>query len=287
MSGTSPWIVETSPETFQQDVIERSRHLPVVVDFWAAWCQPCQLLGPVLEKLAEDFQGKFVLVKADTDQMPDVAAALHVSSIPAVFGFRDGMLVDQFVGLLPEPHVRAWLERMLPSPAETLTAEARALEETDPKTAEAKYREATQLMPGGAAASVGMARMLLAQDRLDEARQAIDELAAAGLLDAEGEHVQAELVIGLEAKQAGDLEKCRAEADASPDDLALQLKLAKSLAGAGEHREAMDVCLHLIQRDRHGLGEKARELMVHVFHLLGPESELAGDYRRKLTMALY
>jgi putative thioredoxin len=91
----------------------------------------------------------------------------------------------------------------------------------------------------------------------------------------------------LEAGQAGGVEDCRAEAEANPNDLPLQLKLARALAAAGEHQETMDICLKLIEKDRHGVGEKARELMIHIFHLLGPDSELAGDYRRKLTMVLY
>jgi len=287
MSDQSPWIIETSTETFQQDVIDRSRDVPVVVDFWAGWCQPCRLLGPVLEKLAEEYQGQFVLVKADTEQMPDVAASFHVSSIPAVFALRDGKIAAQFVGLLPEPQIRAWLEQLLPTPAESLAAEARAMEQTDPEAAEAKYREAIDRMPSASAARVALARMLLAQDRVEEGREAIEDLASAGLLDAEGEHVQAELVIALEGKQAGSVEACRAAAEAAPDDPQPQLKLAKSLAAAGRHEEAMDVCLRLIEKDRHGLGEQARELMVHIFHLLGPDSELASEYRRKLTMVLY
>jgi putative thioredoxin len=287
MSGQSPWVVETSTETFQHDVIERSKDVPVVVDFWADWCPPCRMLGPILEQLAEQFEGKFLLVKVDTQKMPDLAEAFRVSSIPAVFAFRDGQVVDQFVGLPPEPRVRAWLEQLVPSPAESLAAEARTLEQTDPEAAEARYREAIELMPSLTSAREGLARTLLARDQLDEARRLIEEMAAAGVLDAEGEHVQAELAIGLEAKQAGSVEACRAAAQAAPDDLQRQLQLAKALAGAGQHQEAMDLCLQLIQKDRQGLGEKARELTVHVFHLLGPESELASDYRRKLTMALY
>jgi len=287
MSEPSPWIVETSQETFQQDVIDRSADVPVVVDFWADWCQPCRLLGPVLEKLADEQRGKFVLVKANTEQMPDVAAAFGVSSIPAVFALRDGKVADQFLGLLPEQEIRAWLERLLPGEAENLAAEARLLEPIDPEAAEARYRDALELMPSEASVKVGLARMLLAQDRLEEGRQVIGELAAAGVLDAEGEQLQAELVIRLEGTKAGDVAQCRAAVEVHPDDLSLQLGLAKSLAAAGEHEEAMRICLDLIQRDRQGQGEPARELMVYVFHLLGPESEATAQYRRKLTMALY
>lgn len=287
MSEKPPWIVETSQETFQRDVIDRSADVPVVIDFWAEWCQPCRLLGPVLEKLADEHEGKFVLVKADVEKLPDVAGSFGVSSIPAVFAVREGKVADQFLGLLPEPEIRAWLERLLPGEAENLAAEAKLLEQTDPEAAEARYREALEMMPSEASAKVGLARMLLAQDRLDEGCRVIGELADAGVLDAEGEQLQAELVIRLEGTKAGDVAHCRAVVEAAPDDLPLLLLLAKSLAAAGEHEEAMQICLDLIQRDREGQGEPARELMVYIFHVLGPESEVTAQYRRRLTMALY
>jgi putative thioredoxin len=287
MTEPSPWIVETTQEEFQRDVIDRSHELPVLVDFWAAWCQPCRMLGPLLEKLAGEFEGKFLLVKADTDQMPGIAASFGVQSIPAVFALRAGEVVDRFVGVLPEADLRKWLDGVLPGEAEQLTAQAKSLERTDPAAAEAHYREAISLLPSQVSARIGLARMLLAQDRLEEAGQLIDELASAGALDSEGEHVQGELALRLESRRAGGVDACRAAAEAAPDDLSLKLNLARALAAAGEHPEAMDVCLDLIQKDRHGLGEKARELMVHIFHLLGPESEVASDYRRKLTMVLY
>jgi putative thioredoxin len=287
MADSSAQVVETSHATFQNDVLDRSGQVPVVVDFWSPRCQPCHLLSPILENLAREYQGKFVLVKANTDQMPDVAASFGVSAIPAVFAIRDGALVDQFTGLMPEPQVRAWLERILPSEAENLSAEAQSIAGADPKTAEARYRQAIELSPNDTAARVGLARLLLAQDRLEEARQAIDELAEAGALDAEGEAVRAELTVAVEGKRVGSVESCRAAVEASPEALELRLQLAKALAAAGEHQEAMDTCLDLVSQDRHGVGEEARQLMVHLFHLLGPQSDLADEYRRKLTMVLY
>lgn len=118
MSDTVQRAIETSDATFEQDVIERSRDVPVVVDFWAPWCQPCRLLTPVLEKLATDFAGKFVLVKANIDQTEAVAGLLRIQSIPAVFGFRDGELVDLFVGLRLEHQVRSWLQGLIPTEAD-------------------------------------------------------------------------------------------------------------------------------------------------------------------------
>lgn len=287
MSGESAWVIDTHHATFQQDVVERSREVPVVLDFWSPSCPPCRILGPLLEKLADEHQGRFVLVKANTDQLPDVAASLGVEAVPTVFAVRDGQIVDQFVGLLPEREVRAWLAALLPSEAENLAAEAQSLEKIDPQEAEAKYRAAIEQAPNDTSARVGLARALLAQDRLEEARQAIADLASAGALDAEGERVHAELVVELEGKTAGSVAQCRAAAEASPDDPEAQLTLARSLAAAGEHQEALDVCLRLVPKDRQGVGEQARQLMVHVFHVLGPESPLAAEYRRKLTMVLY
>ncbi len=287
MTDGSPWIVETTAETFESDVLARSRSVPVVVDFWAPWCQPCRMLGPLLERLAEQFQGQFVLVKANTDELPQMAAAFGVQSIPAVFAVRDGSLVDQFVGVLPEPQLRDWLSRILPSEAENLASEAAAVEKADPAAAEAKYRQALNEEPNDIPVRVGLARSLLAQNRLDEAAQAIEELVAADTLDAEGERVQAEIHVRLEAREIGGADELQAAAAADPKNLELQWNLARALVAAGQHEEAMQVCLRLVEKDRPGLGEQARALMVDVFHLLGPDSPLVDEYRRKLTMALY
>jgi putative thioredoxin len=287
MAAKSPWVVETTNETFRQDALERSMQVVVVVDFWAAWCAPCRALGPLLERLADEYQGRFMLVKADTQQMPEIADAFGVESIPAVFALRDGSIVDQFLGLRPEPEIRAWLNRLLPSPAEALTAEARQLECTDPHAAEAKYRKALEASPNEVSARIGLARTVLARGNVDEARQIVQELADVGALDAEGERLQAEITLRAGAAEAGGVEQAGVAAAADPEDPQLQLQLARALAAAGRHEEAMEACLRVVQMDRRGLGEPARELMVHIFHLLGPDSELASAYRRKLAVALY
>ncbi|MCR4415157.1 MAG: tetratricopeptide repeat protein [Thermoguttaceae bacterium] len=283
----SPWIVETSSEKFQEDVLERSKTVPVVVDFWASWCAPCRALAPILERLADEHQGRFVLVKANTEQMPELAAAFGVEVVPTVFALRNGAVVNHFQGLLSEAQVRQWLQQVLPSEAEVLTAQARKLERTDPSAAEAAYRKALELSPNEIAARIGLARTVLAHGRIDEARQIIDELADLGALDAEGERLQAEIVLHTQALQAGGVESARAAAAADPENLALQLQLARALAAAGQHEEAMEICLQIVHRDRRGAGEQARELMVFLFHLLGPDSELTSTYRRKLALALY
>ena len=182
MSDTTPnpYIVETTEATFEQDVIERSKEVPVVVDFWAAWCQPCRLLGPILEGLAREFKGAFVLVKADTETLPNIAAAFRVQSIPAVFAIKDGRAVDSFLGLLPESAIRAWVERLMPTPAEQKIAEARQVEATDPAAAERLYRAAIELAPNDPTAKISLARFLLGRNRLEEAQALIANLERAG-----------------------------------------------------------------------------------------------------------
>ena len=286
MSVNSPYIVETTQETFERDVVDRSRDVPVVVDFWAEWCGPCRTLGPRLERLAEEYGGKFVLVKADTERVPEIAAAFGIRSIPAVFGLKDGKLVDSFVGVLPESEIRAFLDRLLPTPAERLIAEARGLESSDLKAAEARYRIALDLAPEEPQVKIGLARVLLAQDRPDEARPLIEALERRGYLEPEAEKLKADLTLRSQAEGVGDVEAARAAAAADPDNPDLAFALAEALAAAGRYPEAMDLCLDLIERHRKRVGESAHKLMLTIFQLLG-DAEIVADYQRKLASALF
>jgi putative thioredoxin len=289
MSDTpaDPNIIETTESTFERDVIERSMDVPVVVDFWASWCQPCRVLGPVLEELAREANGAFVLVKAETERVPNIAAGFGVRSIPAVFGIKDGRVVDSFLGVLPESAIRAWIERLLPTPAERKVAEARRLTSTDPGAAERLYREAIALAPTDPAARTGLARVLLDQDRIEEGREQIAALEGRGFLEPEAEKLKAELILRAGAEDAGDLATLRAEAAAHPDDLGLRFKLAEALAASGQYAEALELALSVVEEGPKDLRESARKLMISIFQLLPDDSELASEYRRKLSAALY
>ena len=286
-SAKPRWIVETSPESFSDDVLEQSKRVPVVVDFWAPWCAPCRALGPILEKLATDYGGRFILVKADTEKVPQQAADFGVQSIPAVYGVRDGKIVDYFMGLVPETQLRVWLDQFLPTEAQNLTAEATRLVESDPATAEHKYREAMRLDSNEAAAPIGLAKLLLSQDRQEESRQLIVELERRGFLEPEAEKIRAALDLQDKGQRTGGIEECRAAAMANPDDLNLQFRLAEALAAVQRYNEALPICLDLVSRDRKGIGESARQVMVNIFRLLPDDSPLTSTYRRKLSMALY
>jgi putative thioredoxin len=279
--------VETSDSKFEQDVLERSRSVPVVVDFWAEWCQPCRTLGPVLEQLAVEKDGQFVLVKADTEATPRAAAEFHVQSIPAVYGVRDGRIVDGFLGALPPEEVRHWLDRLLPSAAEQLLAEGRALAASDPAAAEAKLRQAIADDAHLFDAQIALAALLLEQHQVDACREQIDQLEQRGFLEPEAEKVKAALERRLQGAAVADVEACRSAVANAPDDPQLHLNLADALAARQQYEEALQICLQVVQQGAGTQRETARRTMVDIFRLLPDDSPLARDYRRKLSMALY
>lgn len=287
MDLQSPWIINATEENFEKDVLQRSQELPVVVDFWATWCGPCQELGPVLESLARESNGGFLLAKVDVDQQPRLAQAFGVQSIPHVFALRNGQLVDQFMGALPEDQIRTWLAAFQPSAAETLLADAKKLEATEPTEAETKYREALELSPGDDGIKVQLARLLLNQHRYADAREIIAQLEARGYLEPESQNIKAELDLHAAAAESGSVAECRAAVAANPDDLGAQLKLADALVETKQFADALELCLQVVQRDFGPFREQARNTMVNLFHLLGPEAELTRTYRRKLSTALY
>lgn len=287
MSADSPFVINVTMATFQKDVMEKSMEGPVVLDFWAPWCQPCRQLAPILENLAVEFGGKFTLAKINTDEQPQIAQAFGIQSLPTVVAFVNGQPVDQFVGMLTEEQIRTWLTPLLPSPAQLLAQEAAALVESDPQAAEAKYREALVLEPDQDTLKICLAGVLLKQGRFDECSVIIETLEKRGFLEPDAERIKSELEVRIAAAESGGVDEARKAAAADPANLHLQVRLADALAAASQHRKALELCLDIVKQDFGDARNEAKETMVKIFAMLGPASELTSEFRRKLATALY
>jgi putative thioredoxin len=236
---------------FQRDVLDASATTPVVVDFWAPWCGPCRTLGPILEKLEREYAGRFRLVKINSDENQELAAAFNVRSIPYVVGIRNGKPVAQFVGALPESQVRTFVEKLLPSVHEKNLASASSLVE------EGKMEEAEKLL----------ATIPFDIDWNDE----VEALRAA---------------IGF-ARSGGDESTLQAKLAENPDDLDARLALARVHAARRRYREAMEELVAIVRKDKEWRDGEARKQLLHLFTLAAHEPDTVSEYRRKLATALY
>jgi putative thioredoxin len=278
---------DSTAADFDRDVLEASKEVPVVVDFWAPWCGPCRALKPILEKLAGEYDGKFLLAKVNTDENPEIAARYGVRGIPNVKAFVDGKLANEFTGAQPESAVRRFLAAVVPSPAETLRRAAEAdVAQGDFDAAEAKLREAIAVDAGSDAACVDLAALLAARQDLAGA-----EAALAAIPEHRRDERATDLLtrIGLERKRATlpDAAVLKAGVDARPEDLAARLAYAERLVVDGAYRPALDELIEVVQRDRGGAREHARQAILEVFGLAADEPDLVTEYRRRLASALY
>ena len=270
---------------FQQVVIEGSRQVPVLVDFWAEWCGPCRILKPILEKLAEEFQGRFILAKVDSDKNQDIAAQYGVRGIPSVKAFVGGEIVDEFSGAIPESGVREFLERLIPSPAEELRiAAGRARDQGDLAQALQLLAEASKLDMQNEALRLDAADILLELGQLDEARHLLDSLSPAARMDERAQQVEARL--NFAQAGGGDEAGLRSRLAEQPDDMEARLQLGNLLVATGRHQDGLEDLLEMVRRDRTWNDEAARKAMLAVFNLLGGQGPLVSEYRRRLARAL-
>lgn len=280
--ATASWIIDVRDDDFEREVLVRSKTTPVVVDFWAPWCEPCKTLGPVLERIADEHQGAFVLAKVNVDEATAISQAFGIQSIPAVKGFRDGILVNEFVGAQPETVIRQMLAGILPTATDTLVASAKT---QPPAEAEATLREALALEPRHPYALLELGRLLGARGETDEALGMLERVSPPSPAVAEAERLAAEL--RTQQDGAGDIPALRTRITADPNDLGARLELGRALAATGAHEEGLGELLAVVQRDRRFDDDAARKAMVDVFAVLGNDHPLTERFRADLAKALY
>ncbi len=283
----SAHCIDVTENNFMQEVIEASRRVPVLVDFWAPWCGPCRSLGPILEKLAAEYQGRFRLAKVNSDENQALAGQFGVRGIPNVKAVVNGQIVNEFTGALPESAVREFIDALLPSPAEPLRQEALAAHARGETGATRKLLlEAIRLDPKHEQARLDLIGILIDAGDLAEAQRLLDEIMDAGKDRARIDSLAARLALAGNAAGGADEETLRARIAADAGDLAVRLDLARMLAAKQDFRGALEELLEIVRRDRSFDDDIGRKTMLQIFSLLGADSDLMREFRGKLSSLL-
>jgi putative thioredoxin len=291
-AGAPVAVVESSTETFVADVVEGSMEQPVIVDFWAPWCEPCKTLGPLLEKMVNATQGRVKLVKVDIDQNQEIAVQMRIQSIPAVFAFKNGQPVDGFVGAQSESQIKSFIERLTgpigPTPVEQAMEQAQqALEAEDFNSAANIYSQVLKHAPEEAAAVAGMVRSLLGLGDAPGAREILDAVDEKLATHADIEGARAALELSERSEESGDEGELRNRLAADENDHQARYDLAMVHYAGARNEQAIDELLEIVRRQRAWNEEAAREMLLQIFDALGPTHELTTGGRRKLSSILF
>jgi putative thioredoxin len=281
MDHSDSLIRDITTADFATAVLQRSQEVPVVVDFWAAWCGPCKVLGPLLERLTLEHDGAFELAKVDVDANQQLAVQFGVQGIPTVIAFHHGQPVAHFTGALPEPQLRAWIQQFLPTELDLKVDEARdAALGGDLDRAELLFREVLAEAADHQEAGTGLASLLIARGEQAEALIVLGKLTPSPEVD------RLQAAARITASQDNDIPELERAVDADPNNPAPLLELAKALAGRGEYEPALDHLLRIVRAKRE-MKDEARKAMLDIFDVLGNEHPLTASYRRQLASALF
>ncbi len=277
---------DVTAANFQQVVLDAPQNVPVLVDFWATWCGPCKALKPILEKLADEYQGRFILAKIETDANPELASQFGIRGVPNVKAFLNGELVDEFSGALPEGQVREFIERLIPSPGEELRLQALdAYGRGDAAKALQLLGQASQLDPRNEKIRVDAAAIMVDAGEMEEAHRLLASLSPATTQEQRVQELLARIEFAQSARELPDAESLERRIAANGDDLEARLQLANLLVVNRQYEPALEQLLEIVRRDRSFQDDIGRKTMLSVFNLLGG-GELVSRYRRLLASAL-
>ncbi len=276
-------VLDVTDATFATDVLEASKRRPVVVDFWAPWCGPCRQLGPIIERVAAEHGGDVALVKLNTDENPRTATQYRIQGIPAVKAFKDGKVLTEFTGALPEAQVRAFFKRIVPSEAERAARDAERLAMSgDTQAAEDRFRAVLTASPGNADAIVGLAQILISRGDRDEAEQLLERAPT----DRRAKVLKHRLFLdGFAERHAS--EDLRGEAMANPADPRARYRLGVMLAAGAQWEMALEELLESVRLNRTFADGAARKAALAVFDILGLDSPVTREYQRRLSTLLF
>jgi putative thioredoxin len=280
-----PHVFDATTETFEDTVLRTSLEVPVLVDFWATWCGPCKTLGPILEKLAGEYNGAFLLAKVDVDKEQQIAAAFQIRSVPTVFLVKGGQLVDGFPGALPEGQLREFLASHGIQPAEATEA---AVEEVplDPQAQVAALREAVAAEPDKEELKLDLVLALLKTGEAGEAERLLDALPANLATDDRAVKARARLGFAAALKDAPAPDALRAAVATNADDLRARHLLGVHALVAGESEAALEQFLEMLKRDRAFEDGLARKSLIDAFRVIEDDA-LVSQYRRKMSSLLF
>jgi putative thioredoxin len=290
--GAETLIKDTTTKDFGADVIAESRNQPVLVDFWAPWCGPCKQLGPVIEKVVREAEGKVKLVKMDTDAHPSIAGQLGIKSIPAVIAFVNGQPVDGFVGAKPESEIRQFIDRLTkPLDAavlgEALTHADELFAANDLPGAAEIYSGVLAQAPSDARAMSGLIKVQIAAGDLDGAKGLLNSLPPDVAKDPAFTAVRAQIELAENAPDESEVAAFEAALAKNPADHQARHDLAVALAASGRKEEAVEHLLSIIRKDREWNEDGARKQLVLLFEAWGPADEATMSGRRRLSSILF
>ena len=292
-SAAGDLVKDSNTQSFVRDVIEASRQVPVIVDFWAPWCGPCKQLGPALEKVVRQAGGKVRMVKINVDENQQLAAQMRVQSIPAVYAFVNGQPVDGFMGALPEGQIKQFVDRLggqgsMAEEIEAAVAEGRAaFEQQDYQTAAQIFAQVLQVDREHAGAIAGLARCQIAVGDLENAQATLALVPPPKANDPEVLSAKAALDMALNPVDVSEMGTLKAQIEKNPDDFQARLDLAVLLNGANQREEATDQLIYVIRKMRGWNDEAARKQLVKFFEAWGPKDEFTIAGRRKLSSVLF